>query len=358
VAASLRLAEAADLEGWDARAVEPPGGHVEQSRAWARHRQRHGWTPLFLVVDDHFPVLALTRRWRVVGGSSAYLSRGPVPTGDATSTATRLVEVTSWLAANGVDVVATDAEVPADTGYPALVQAAGFRIIEEVHANRHRLDLALPRPGDEDAAFRGFSSATRGRIRQAQRQGVVVVRLDAAADKAAVEAALEILYGVLRETSLRRRFWLSDRETFMSWQTEALAARLAFVLVASDADGDPLAAASFYRHGDRLTFALSGERSETRRSHPGAMRLLLWEAIQVAIAESRRVMDLGGVDVRGARRRPLPEEPEYGLLQFKESFGAQWVEMTGAHERVIRPGRYLAGRIVDRVARLAGRSSR
>ena len=354
---SVRLAEAADLESWDARAVQQPGGNVEQSRAWARHRERLGWTPRFLVVDDDFPVLALTRRWHVVDGSSAYLSRGPVPAGDAASTAARLVAVTSWLAANGVDVVATDAEVPADTGYPELLEAAGYRMIEEVHANRHRLDLALPGPGDEDAAFRGFSSATRGRIRQAQRQGVVVARLDGAAEKAPVDAALEVLYGVLKETALRRRFWLSSRETFMSWQTEALAAGLAFLLVASDADGNSLAAASFYRHGERLTFALSGERSETRRSHPGAMRLLLWEAIQVAIAESRSVMDLGGVDVRGARRQPLPAEPEYGLLQFKESFGARWVEMTGAHERVIRARRYLLGRTVGRIARALGQSA-
>ena len=27
----------------------------------------------------------------------------------------------------------------------------------------------------------------------------------------------------------------------------------------------------------------------------------------------------------------------YGLYQHKRSFGGQWLELTGAHERVLRP---------------------
>ena len=61
-------------------------------------------------------------------------------------------------------------------------------------------------------------------------------------------------------------------------------------------------------------------------------------------------MDLGGVDVPGARRRPREGEPAYGMLQFKESFGARWVELTGAHERVVRPLHYAAGRVASRLA--------
>ncbi len=31
-----------------------------------------------------------------------------------------------------------------------------------------------------------------------------------------------------------------------------------------------------------------------------------------------------------------------GLYEHKRSFGAHWVAMTGAHERVMRPSRYVA----------------
>ena len=54
-------------------------------------------------------------------------------------------------------------------------------------------------------------------------------------------------------------------------------------------------------------------------------------------------MDLGGVDVGPYHREPVDGEPMFGLYEHKRSFGAAWVEMTGAHERVIRPWRYSRG---------------
>jgi lipid II:glycine glycyltransferase (peptidoglycan interpeptide bridge formation enzyme) len=355
VARSVRLAEPGDLEQWDARAVDAPAGNVLQSRAWARHRERLGWRPHFLVVDD-LPVLGFTRPWRLVGGSSAYLSRGPIPAADVEATAERLVAVAAWLGAHGADVVAADPEVPADAGFRERIREAGFRQIEEVQPTRHRLDLELPATGDEATVFGGFSSTTRNLIRQAERQGLGVRLVGDEATEPEVDRALETLYGMLLETSQRRRFWLASRATFRSWLTEAIGDRLAFVLLVERPEGEPIGAASFHRHGNRLTYALSGERTSARRDHPGATRLLLWEAIRTALREGRPLMDLSGVDVRGARRKPVPGEAEHGMLLFKESFGARWIEMTGAHERVIRPGRYLAGRGVDRLARVVGRA--
>ena len=38
-----------ELDDWDARTVDAPGGHVYQSRAWASIARRRGWQPRFLV---------------------------------------------------------------------------------------------------------------------------------------------------------------------------------------------------------------------------------------------------------------------------------------------------------------------
>ena len=57
-----------------------------------------------------------------------------------------------------------------------------------------------------------------------------------------------------------------------------------------------------------------------------------------ALAEGRDEMDLGGVDVPGARRRPEPGEPAYGMLTFKESFGARWIELTRRPRAGPQPG--------------------
>jgi lipid II:glycine glycyltransferase (peptidoglycan interpeptide bridge formation enzyme) len=68
-------------------------------------------------------------------------------------------------------------------------------------------------------------------------------------------------------------------------------------------------------------------------------------------------MDLGGVDVAGSRREPREGEPMWGLYQHKRSFGAEWVELTGAYERVIDPMRYRLGRVASAAMRILRRGS-
>ena len=114
----------------------------------------------------------------------------------------------------------------------------------------------------------------------------------------------------------------------------------------------PLAGLLLYRQGDRLSTAISGDDAAARATHPGVLHLLRWRAIQLAAREGRAEMDLGGVDVAGARHEPRPGEPMFGLYQHKQSFGARFVEQVGAHQRVLRP-RHLA--LVRAAARVMGR---
>ena len=66
-------------------------------------------------------------------------------------------------------------------------------------------------------------------------------------------------------------------------------------------------------------------------------------------------MDLDGADLAGARRIPGPDDAAYGLYQHKRSFGAEWVELAGAQERVARPSRYALGRAIAALTRRLGR---
>ncbi len=130
---------------WDRRTVEGPGGDVYQSREWADYRARWGWEPRYLMFEDGFPLLSLERPWPWIGGLGAYLSRGPVSAGEPVErTAERLVVASEFLAEHGVDVVSSDAEIPTATGYPALIERAGFRPIEEAQPSRHRMSLPFP----------------------------------------------------------------------------------------------------------------------------------------------------------------------------------------------------------------------
>ena len=167
------------------------------------------------------------------------------------------------------------------------------------------------------------------------------------------EVALDRFYDLLLETGERRHFSFGPRASFVAWWSAALdAGHLVYLEArAGDARGEPLAGLILYRHGGRLSTVHSGDHDAVRKTHPGALHLLRWRAIQLAIREGSSEMDLGGVDVAGARTEPQEGDPLYGLYQHKQSFGGQWLALTGAHERVFDPRGYQIGRLASRAAR-------
>lgn len=355
---AIREASPDELADWDAHVVAVPGGNVYQSTAWASYRSRHGWRPRFLVFPDGFRVLALERPWPLVGGCGAYLSKGPIRAGEPIErTVERLVAASRWLAAHGVDVVASDTEMPAGLGYAEALAAHGFRSIEEIQPSRHRMAIDLS-GRDEAALMAGIHATTRRWIRDAERARLRVTRYDRRAgpdpgagfeaperdDAPTVGAAFGRLYDVLVETAARRRFALGARAPFLDWCVTGFEAGLIVLLEVLDPAGLPLGAAMFYRHGDRLTFSHGGDRAATRDRHRGVAHLQLWRAIQLALNEGRSEMDLAGVDVRGARFEPREGDPKHGLWRFKRSLGAEWVEQVGNLQWVARPWRHALGR--------------
>jgi hypothetical protein len=363
---SIRTATAAELADWDERTVDVRGGHVYQSRAWAEHRVRADWQADPLLFDDGFATLVLRRGWPWVGGSSAYVPRGPVAAGEPPErTAERLAAIVDWLAEREVAVVASDAEIPAASGYPAELARIGFRPIDEIQPSRHR--IALPLDGrSEDDVLGAIAKSTRQRIRKAESDEIVVVRHDGRVPSAGVgegflppkeptEIALDRFYDLLLETGERRHFSFGPREAFLAWWSSAARAGHLILLEARSPDGEPVAGLVLYRHGERLSTVHSGDHATARQDHPGALHLLRWRAIQLAIREGRAEMDLGGADVAGARHEPREGDEMWGLYQHKVSFGGQWLELTGAHERVLDANHYRLGRLAARAARLIGR---
>ena len=362
---NVREATEAELAGWDARTVDAPGGHVYQSRAWADHRARSGWRARFLMTGDDGAVLALVRPWPIVPGAGGYVPRGPVA-GPPDILGRRLTAVAGALASDGVDVLAADAEVPAAaTDYRSIIEAAGFHPIEEIQPSRHRVTRPIEPGLDEDAALATVAKSARQRIRAAERDGIAVVRHDVRmADGGAGDGfvksaeptaqALDRFYDLLLETGERRHFGFGSREAFVPWWNAAHTVGHLVALEArlGGADGQPLAGLLLYRHGGRLSTVHSADHADTRRDHPGSLHLLRWRALQLAIREGCSELDLGGADVAGARREPRPGEPMEGLYQHKRAFGGVWLELTGAHERVVDARGYALGRLAGRLGRL------
>jgi serine/alanine adding enzyme len=364
----MTVAEAvpSDLATWDDRAVRVPGGHVYQSLAWADFSARTGWRPRHLVFDDGSVLLSLERPWPLVGGAGAYIPRGPVSAGAAPETiAGRLAEATAFLASRGVDVIASDAEVAAATGYGRYLRDLRYRPIREIQPSRHRMSLPLPAGTTDDDIHAGITKSTRQRIRAAEEGALAITRHDVAGwpddeglfvkPRRSAEDALDRFYDLLETTGERRGFGFGPRSNFVPWWREAHDRGLLVYLEAVDRADAAVGGLILYRHGQRLTTVHSADRDDARDEHPGLMHLLRWRAIQLAIREGCVEMDLGGVDVAPEHAHPVAGGPMFGLYEHKRSFGAEWVEMTGAHERVIRPWRYALGRAAARVSRVTGR---
>ena len=353
--------------------MRSPGGHVYQSTVWAAQRARLEWQPRFVMIDDDHPALVLQRPLPVVGGSSAYVPRGPIVdpahvTDGGEAAADRVDALANWLVESGVAVVATDAEIPAtDVAYGTRLRRTGFHPIAEIQPSRHRVSVALADGTDDEAVRATFTKSTRQRISAAERDGIIVERHDRGSavglealferPSAAPADAFAAFATLLEETGQRRGFRFGPRQVFIDWWLAALDAGMLVYLDAHDpADRSrSLGGLILYRHGLRLSTVHSADPPGVRESHPGVMHLLRWRAIQLAIREDCDEMDLGGVDTAPDHAEPGEGHPMAGLYEHKRSFGARWVAMTGAHERVMRPSRYAIGRVAARLDRLLDR---
>ena len=194
-----------------------------------------------------------------------------------------------------------------------------------------------------------------------------IERPPAALLEPAAEAALGPFHALLEATGTRRGFSIGSRAGSVAWWVSALrAGHLVYLEVRDVAPADDwldprgtlLGGAIFFRQGGRLTYGHSGDRTDLRGAHPGVVHVLLWDALRLAIADGAVELDLGGVDVAGARDVPAEGDPMWGLYEFKRAFGGTWIDLTGAHERVARPRRYAAGRMLAAAARRLPRAGR
>ena len=211
---------------------------------------------------------------------------------------------------------------------------AGFRPTEEIQPSRHRLVLDLA-PGVEDATLlAGMSKSTRQRIHGAESGGTIVRE-----DREGLH--LDAFAAFMDATARRKRFNFGSERGFTRWWRRIVGGDRCRFLVA-ERDGRLLGGLARLSPGGPLGDGLLGRRRALRREHPGTMHLLRWAVIRMARDDGAPSIDLGGVDVPGARRLPEPGEPQWGMYEHKVGFGARWVESAGAHEVVLRPTVYRA----------------
>ena len=347
----LRVDERAP-DGWDARAIEAPGGHVLQGTAWAAHRATLGWRPRFVTFDGDRVALVLTHRQPPLPGFVAYAPRGPIAAGDPPElVAARAAALSAWVRDEGGTILAVDPELDASAVYDDALRSAGFAETEEIQPSRHRLVLTFEPGEDAETLFGRFAKSTRQRIRAAERAGMVLIE-DGPGDH------LEAFGALIGATAERKHFTFSPEQGFVRWWRRIIATPYGRFWVAMH-DERVVGGLIAYRQGGHLATAFSADRADLRKELPGTMHFVRWHVIREAIeGEGLPSIDLGGVDVRGARHKPEKGAHNYGMWEHKASFGAEWVESAAAHEIVLRPWIYRAGLMAGSARRLVRRRLR
>ncbi len=308
-------------------------------RSTGRHR---AGSPRFLVFGDGFGVLvaravlaAGRRRERLSPARSGADRRRPGADRGAARRRDR------WLAERGVDVLASDAEVPAATGYPSKLRASGFRPIEEIQPSRHRMTLSLDgRRGGGPRADREEDSDNRIRRARARADGRARNRTSTCSTTCSGRPASDGSSGSGRATSSSAGGAARTPRDTCSTSTRALQM------------------APRRSRRSCATATAAGSRPSTRPIGPSS------GAITRAPSHYCAGRPSGGRSRRVARRWTWAEStsPARGGSPWRanrrtactttsEPSGRRGSSFRGAHERVIRPWRYAIGRVTARLVR-------
>lgn len=317
-------------DGWDARTVDVPGGHVMQGTAWADHRRAQGADPRFVTFDDGRTALVILRRQPLLPGAVASVRRGPPHAGDSPDQlVARISALSERLRADGVRELFVDPELDASPAYEAAMDRAGFAITDEVQPSIHVMRLDLPAGATPEAILAGVAKQTRQRIRSAQ-AARITVRPDLTGER------MEAFGRLLVERADALGIAMRPELGYLAAWRRLLAARQARLLVAEH-EGELVGGLLLFVQGGIHATAYSADRTDARRELPGTMHLVRWTAIREAIEAGVPAIELGGVDLPGHREPPTQGEPSHGLYQHKASFGAHWVVRTPARRRILRP---------------------
>lgn len=285
------------------------------------------------------PAAALVLARRLPGlGTLLYSPAGPLVDWADRKAASDLVAGVTHLARSlGAFAWRVEPRVPeSDAAAAEQIAAAGFLRLPETWSywNRQKHEMHLSLEGGEAGAFRRIGTATRTKIRNAAKRGVVIERHSG---PSAADEAYEMLVNTSRKkgTLLRSRSYFRHLiETCERW-----GAGMAFI----------------GRRGDEgLCVGLTGVSGPTATgvyiasnyAERYANYLLQWEIIRWAIQQGCTVFDFGGTATGWP---PNPASRGYGVYRFKRTFAAEVVAWYGYADLVLRRAPYHAFRTAERM---------
>lgn len=316
-----------DPARWDAFVEAAAYRSFSQLWAWGELRREAGWVPLRLAVGDRDtpsgPILAgvqlMLRRIPLIRFALGYAPRGPVGALDDDATWSELVAGMRRLG-NDERVATIRIEPEAPVG-SRVAQRLGARFWRPAPAVQPVVTRLVDLSCSEDELRAGLRKKHRQYVARAEREGMVVERLDARASEGETGAALADFHRILSATGERAGFNVRVPDYYRGvWA--ALAPSNRGRLFFASRDGDRLATLFHIACGDHVAELYGGATPEGTRHH--ANELVKWGAMLDLKSEGFARYDLWG-------------QPTGGIAQFKEGFGGELVEYVGARDLVVDP---------------------
>lgn len=305
----------AERPGFDLFVRSHPQGSFLQTSAWARVKEKNGWSSQVISLLEETRIIAGAQVFRYAlpfGRSLSYIPYGPLWDGAKKEVPAKMLAALEANCPSAAILIEPSYEVTEETD--TVLKKAGFKPAS--HAYQPQDSLVLDLSQSEEELLGKMRQTTRRYIHQAQRSGLSVREADP-------ETEIEQFYLVLAAVSKNQHFGIHDISYYQEiWRQFQNGAKLFFVL-----QGEKILGAYFLiTEGGRAWELYGGVYPEAQESR--ASYLLKWEVICAMKARGVIRYDQWGVAPAGASRHELA-----GVTYFKEGFGGERVRLMGAYEK-------------------------
>lgn len=329
-----------DASVWDEFVSRHVAGHFMQSYAWGQFQAELGWEPHYCWLEEggkrRAAALLLARSVPGTGTKVFYAARGPVVDFDDPSTSDALFQaLADYLREQRGTFLRCDPYWrEADEVRDAFSSPFLTRVPRDwSNWNAPRFVFWLDLQGDQDAVMARATSRCRNDIRRGYRNDV--------AFELGSQRDLEEFYRLMVLTGQHKGIAFHGKDYYRRLhEMVSPSARVQVFLGKIESEVITTGISVVYGKRAWLLYAASDPRSYKLRAN----RTLQWEMIKWAHGHGCTRYDFRGTATSDP---PSPDDPGYGVYQFKKSFGPEFTRLIGYYDLVDRALMYRGLRIAE-----------
>jgi len=331
-----------DKPSYNSFITSHPKGHAMQLWEWGDIKERTGWKPLRLALEENGQIVAaatiLARKLPFFRCPIFYCPRGPVvDMADYEKLSVLWQAIKERAKKEKAILLKIDPDIPKSNQELAnFLIKSGFKLVDKgknFEGVQPKFVFRLDITPDEDTLLANMHQKTRYNIRLAKRKGVVI-RIGTRED-------LPAFYRVLEETAVRDKFLIRSYSYFEDLYDTLVPAGYGQLFIA-EYQGEIIAGTIAFLTGKKVWYVYGASSNSFRNVMPNY--LIQWEMIRWAKAQGCTIYDFRGVSGDLSEDNPL-----FGLYKFKKGFNGEFTEFIGEWDLVYRPIMYFIWKTVERL---------